>query len=456
MRSGTVSGFIPLLSDGHCYENLDFGSRFWPNPWAMVQPVRRMLWVGGAFLVMALFVPVPVHAESVSSRGRWTVQPGDVLGTLARRFHVSVDELKRWNELTSDRIRVGQTLVVQCPPELRASPSSTEEDQSARTTPSVDEGGEASAEGEGPRTQRYVVKRGDRLSRIAQSHGMTVEDIVSLNPGMSPNRLRVGQILRMRQGKYQVEYEVRRGDTLSSLAKQHDVSVRDLSRWNRHVNPNRIRSGQQLVIHTDRAPSHSESVGAPNRGVLRNAAQLPTHPGYVIRSRNKAWGTAETIHAIVDGADRVVARHGSSPRIRVHDISRRYGGSLDGHLSHQSGRDVDIAYYQRRCPNNVCMFVSVRPRDLDVRRQWTLFQHWLENDSVESIFVDYALQRPLYQFAQRNGATTQQLDRWFQYPRGKNVPAGVVRHFPKHHHHFHARFRCHSTDSECSPPLASH
>src|SRR5690606_20394474 len=45
----------------------------------------------------------------------WIVQPGDMLGSIARRFGVSVDVLKRWNGLESDRIYVGQSLVIKRP-----------------------------------------------------------------------------------------------------------------------------------------------------------------------------------------------------------------------------------------------------------------------------------------------------------------------------------------------------
>ncbi len=294
------------------------------------------------------------------------------------------------------------------------------------------------------------MRPGETLSHVAVREGTSVQSLLTLNPGIDANRVRVGQELRVNAPSVpRIDYVVRRGDNLSRIAARHRVSVDDLRRWNRNLRPDRLNVGRVVRVYSDVPPSVSESVGAPNRGRLVQGEQLPAHPGYVMRDPRRAWGTLETILWMQDAFDAVRVAHSGAPRVRVHDISDEDGGRMHGHRSHQSGRDVDIAYYQKRCGGSPCAFRRLNPDDLDVERQWVLFEHWLQNDRVEAIFMDYALQEPLYEEARRRGATRGQLRQWFQFPRGRLYPLGLVRHFPKHRDHLHARFVCPDTDENC-------
>lgn len=89
------------------------------------------------------------------------------------------------------------------------------------------------------------------------------------------------------------------------------------------------------------------------------------------------------------------------------------------------------------------------PEQLDVARQWTLLEHWLRHDRVEAIFIDYRLQAELYRHAREEGASREELHRWFQYPRGRTHPLGIIRHYPQHDDHLHVRFACHESDADC-------
>jgi hypothetical protein len=91
----------------------------------------------------------------------------------------------------------------------------------------------------------------------------------------------------------------------------------------------------------------------------------------------------------------------------------------------------------------------VKPGDLDVARQWALLEHWLRHGQAELIFIDYRLQAKLYRHAKKRGATEDQLRRWFQYPRGRNEPTGVIRHYRNHEDHLHVRFVCPYSDDKC-------
>ncbi len=203
------------------------------------------------------------------------------------------------------------------------------------------------------------------------------------------------------------------------------------------------------------AHATGRSRGRPQDGSLLGGRQLPGHPGFRIRSPERAWASPATIGWILEGFDAVLAADPLSPAVMIHDLSLQHGGPMSGHGSHQSGRDVDIMYYQRSCPDGICRARSLRPGDLDARRQWLLLRHWLRRGLAEFIFVSYPLQEPLYEEAKGQGASQRQLRAWFQWPRGPEHPAGVVRHWPKHANHLHVRFRCAPGDADCLGPAAS-
>lgn len=109
--------------------------------------------------------------------------------------------------------------------------------------------------------REYIVQSGDTLSHIAKRYQQTTTQIKSTNR-LRNDFLRVGQILRIPpNGEVAVlteyktlqtqTYTVVAGDTLSEIAEQHKVSVRNLKRSN-NLTSNIIKVGQVLII---KAPS---------------------------------------------------------------------------------------------------------------------------------------------------------------------------------------------------------
>lgn len=108
---------------------------------------------------------------ATSSRIAYKVKSGDVLGLIASRHEVSVSDVKKWNNLGSNLIKVGQILYIHTgnPPN-----SSTLADNSI------------------PRT--YTVRPGDSLWIISQKHSLSVEQIKRLN-NLNSNNIKPGQKL---------------------------------------------------------------------------------------------------------------------------------------------------------------------------------------------------------------------------------------------------------------------
>ncbi|MFO0712846.1 MAG: penicillin-insensitive murein endopeptidase [Sandaracinus sp.] len=295
----------------------------------------------------------------------------------------------------------------------------------------------------------YTVVRGDTGRRIARRFGLTYAELVALNEGHSLERLRVGESIVVGRGHRHV-HRVHAGESLSDIAGRYRVSLAELQRWNVGLRPARLARGQEIVLYSDREEPPSESVGEVDDGSLVNGIALPPHPGYVVRHRERTFLTLEAADRLLHAFDRLRDEDEDAPRVQIGDASRARGGPLDQHRSHQSGRDVDIDYFYRRC-RETCGHHRLTADQLDADRQWRLIEPWLREGAVEYIFIDHALQEPLYEAARRAGASRNDLSRWFQWPRAIDVRVGVIRHVPSHADHMHVRFTCAPHDTGCVP-----
>jgi LysM repeat protein len=295
----------------------------------------------------------------------------------------------------------------------------------------------------------YTVVRGDTGRRIARRFGLTFADLRTLNGNRDLERLRAGERLVVGRGHRHV-HRVHAGEALADIAARYRVTQAALLRWNHGLRPGHLRLGEEILIYSDREEPPSESVGEVDDGSLVNGVALPTHPGFEVRRRERSFMTVDAAEHLMRAFDGLRERDAEAPRVLIGDASREHGGPLDQHRSHQSGRDVDIHYFARRC-REVCGPRHLRPEDLDADRQWRLIEPWLRGGLVEYVFIDHALQEPLYEAARRAGATRAELSRWFQWPRPPEVRFGLIRHVPSHADHMHVRFVCAEHDLGCVP-----
>ena len=95
----------------------------------------------------------------------------------------------------------------------------------------------------------YVVKYGDTLSKIASKYGTTYQELARINNISNPNLIYVGQILKINGTTTNKEYyTVKKGDTLSAIAKKYGTTVNQLVKWNNIKNANLIYAGQKLRV----------------------------------------------------------------------------------------------------------------------------------------------------------------------------------------------------------------
>lgn len=177
------------------------------------------------------------------------------------------------------------------------------------------------------------------------------------------------------------------------------------------------------------------SAGPPRAGVLINGAQMPRDDKWILLDPGHAYGTQETVDALVRIITRVNERFPGAPPLPIGHISAQRGGHLSPHLSHQSGRDVDVGYYYR---TPMRAFITATAANLDMPRTWTLVKAALEETDVDMIFMDRSIQKILADYAAMNGEDPAFIDEVFQI-RGKNARA-PIRHIKGHGNHIHFRF----------------
>lgn len=161
-------------------------------------------------------------ALPAQARIRWErhqVKPGESLGQLARQYHTTVEQIQRSNKLRSSVIVVGQQLLI---PTMRDNPGN------------------------------YALSANARQSAAAQ---------------------------RPVPGHSRSSHTVRAGDSLWSIARQHDTSPEQLARWNNRATKDTLRIGEQLLIWTA-----NPTIAAPAPATLAAAGpDMTRRIGYRVR-----------------------------------------------------------------------------------------------------------------------------------------------------------------------------
>ena len=179
------------------------------------------------------------------------------------------------------------------------------------------------------------------------------------------------------------------------------------------------------------------SLGSPDAGLLVNPIPMPEGALWTIRNAVESYGTSETVEFIATAIAAVEARYPGSPRLVIGDISRRDGGRLNRHRSHQAGRDVDLGFYYLR--GECGEFKVARKGELDLPRTWALVRALVTETDVDRVFLDRGLQRLLYAHALEEGEDRGWLDDIFGR-LGDEQRKGIIQHEKRHKNHLHVRF----------------
>ena len=186
----------------------------------------------------------------------YTVQAGDTLYAIARRYNTTVDAIKAANNLTSDILSIGQVLVI---------PTSEEE------TP----------------TTTYTVQAGDTLYAIARRYNTTVDAIKAAN-NLTSDILSIGQVLVIPTNEEETPtttYTVQARDTLYAIARRYNTTVDAIKNAN-NLTSNTLSIGQTLIIPTSNTTTPITYTVQPGDNLYAIARRYNTTVDAIKRANN--------------------------------------------------------------------------------------------------------------------------------------------------------------------------
>jgi membrane-bound lytic murein transglycosylase D len=206
----------------------------------------------------------------------YRVKSGETMAGIAKKFHMSITELKSLNSLKKNYVRPKQRLLVYSGPAKSKFPESIGPGSSSPAVSNIESEKEI-ASPPSAEPMIYTVKQGEYLSLIAKKHGCTVENLMTWNNLKSQNLL-VGQKLKIfsssgetastteprtkevprpagtatkstsgQKSKY-VWYTIQPGDNLWDIAEKYDATVSEIKKLNNISNVQRIKVGQKIKI----------------------------------------------------------------------------------------------------------------------------------------------------------------------------------------------------------------
>ncbi len=150
--------------------------------------------------------------------------------------------------------------------------------------------------------QRHVVGRGETLSHLAMRYGTTVSAIQQANGMGRRTMIRQGKTVLIPSGRWdpsdalasllapgeRVTHRIRRGESLSSIARRYGTSVRAIQQWNDIPNAHRVRAGQTLTLFAG-GPAPAPAKAKPTRSSSPEPGGLLSH---TVRRGESLWSIA--------------------------------------------------------------------------------------------------------------------------------------------------------------------
>lgn len=161
-----------------------------------------------------------------------TVKRGDTLGGIARKYKITINEIRKQNKLKTDLLSIRQDLLLPIPSDMvpqlaKVSKKKTTKKSNKRKTTNY---------------TVHIVKSGDTLSGIARKYKTTMKEIRKKNK-LKTNLLSINQKLLLPVKRH----TVKSGESLYSISKKYKIEVKKLMRDNK-LKSHLLKIGDRLVI----------------------------------------------------------------------------------------------------------------------------------------------------------------------------------------------------------------
>ncbi|SNZ09968.1 Predicted chitinase [Terribacillus aidingensis] len=237
----------------------------------------------------------------------YTVKSGDNLGSIAQKFGMTLAQIQSLNNITDpNKLQIGQNLKV------------------------YSTSGGSTGGGSTRPTTTYTVRSGDNLGSIAQKYGMTLAQIQSLNNISDPNKLQIGQKLKVYASsggstggstRPTTTYTVKSGDNLGSIAQKYGMTVAQIQSLNNISDPNKLQIGQKLKVYSSSGGSES---GGSSRKTITYTIKSGDNLGSIALRYDMTVAQIQSLNNISDPNKIQIGQ-----RIKVYDNGSSNDGGKD-------------------------------------------------------------------------------------------------------------------------------
>lgn len=218
------------------------------------------------------YAPLSTDIASKNTKGNinyYKVKKGDTISGIATKYHISVAELKKWNGLTNNNIKAGQTLKLY-------STESTDKLVESTSLPKSN-------------VVYHKIKQGETLGGIAEIYNVSASNIREWN-NINGNKIIAGNTLKIYSDSSpevvsnsvspkteltseSINHQIQSGETIIGISELYGVSVEDIKRWN-NLSSSKIMAGKTLIIYMNGNGNHKI---VSNTTVSEKSKNLTTH-----------------------------------------------------------------------------------------------------------------------------------------------------------------------------------
>ncbi len=181
------------------------------------------------------------------------VEQGETLYGLAKRYGVTVDDLIAANPEAEKGLKIGQKVVIPTPSVTTVDANQQVRNAFGNNTSTISQ----VAVPTGSEPVYHTLQNGESIYSIAKQYNVTIEGIITANPGLKPDEYTTGARVKVvpnsalpfvyeRMGRRNYKYEVKRGETFASIAADNGITEQEL----KNANPDmkKAKKGKTIIL----------------------------------------------------------------------------------------------------------------------------------------------------------------------------------------------------------------